>query len=739
MTKPPIVRFILCCLLAGSAIRPLPSHATDAATPAVDPYENYLKNSADFHRVKQDKSWALNAWPSWTYMPWYYQWTIGHNKAGGDFSNKNGYNGAFLDHGDTRNLDWIETHQLRFYMDHTAGKGDLYLFNKKTNDAQRLKKELPNNGVRVVPLNANTTKNLKATIRQNVEAVKQSPLRSAYALDDEISAGSFVRPYNWRLIENYAPYHSWLMEVYGQGQTPEYEKPWITYNDIRKKLPVWTIGEFDCGQLMDQWTFNDAYWANYLGDLVEYANSVDPSTPCGFVGGQSPNAMGGYDYARLMRKIQFIEAYNIGSSQAVIRSFNPHNALPTVTTHFHRSVKDSIWQSWYYIAQGNRGHIGWVQDWFDGTTPKAWHQSLAPHYREISEKIGPLQAGSEWLHDGVAIYYSHPSIQMSWIMDAEAHGSTWPNRNGDHRLGTSHLVRKAWENMLRDSGFQFKHLSYIDLVRNDDALDGFKVLILPATYCLSDAEARRIRDFANRGGTVIADFLPGVFDHHGRGRKNGGALDDLFEVQHDPTLKPSDVFSERLWAETDQDANFSYSSYQGLLSNKNTNLRHPSGFARAVRKLPTNNKNSFGNGAGVLMNLSPQWYHVLRGQGFEKAEARSLFMEHLRKAGVKARVRIMNPTEVSFAYEITYWKKNGRIMLFLIMNPEVTGSSAGGGNSQGLKTQKINVTLKFQNPIKQVRNERKDQDLGDGDIFTIDWIGNEAVVLSYKLDHRKKR
>ncbi len=55
---------------------------------------------------------------------------------------------------------------------------------------------------------------------------------------------------------------------------------------------------------------------------------LDPSTPCGFVGGQSPNAFGGFDYAKLMRKVQFLESYNVGGSQAIIRSFNPHNAIP---------------------------------------------------------------------------------------------------------------------------------------------------------------------------------------------------------------------------------------------------------------------------------------------------------------------------------------------------------------------------------------------------------------------------
>ncbi|MFK5923223.1 MAG: beta-galactosidase trimerization domain-containing protein [Verrucomicrobiota bacterium] len=723
MPKSPITPFLIFGLLF------IATHLC-AAAPA-DPYENYLKNSKDFHRVKQDKNWILKAWPSWLYMPWYYQWGIGHKQAGADFSKKHGYNGAFLDHGDTQNLAWIEKNQLRFYMDHTAGKGSLYLYNKKPQDKTRLKNELPGNGVRPVALNASTTQDLKKQIFHNIEQVRHSPQRAAYALDDEISSGSFVRPCTWRLIEDFAPYLSWLDGIYGKGNKPDYKRPWITYDDLRKKLPNWTLAEFDCGQLMDQWTFNDAYWANYLGDLVAYSNSIDPATPCGFVGGQSPSAMGGYDYARLMRKIQFIEAYNIGSSQAVIRSFNPHNALPTVTTHFHRSVNDTIWQAWYYLAQGNRGHIGWVQDWFDGKKPKSWHQAVAPHYLEIAEKISPLLADAEWLHDGVAIYYSHPSIQMSWILDAEAHGSTWPNRNSDHRLGTSHLVRKAWENMLRDSGYQFSHLSYIDLVQNEQALDKFKVLILPATYCLSEAEARRIRAFVLRGGTVIADFLPGVFDQHGRGRNTGGVLDDVFAIQHQSSWKATDIFSVHLWVEADQEANFYFKSYEDLLDKNNNPLRHPAGFARAARNLESDSSHSYGEGKAVLMNLSPQWYHALRGQGAKAAASRSVFMKHLGEAGIQSPVRLSNNLEEVFGYEITYWKKDNRTLLFLIMNPEVTGTSTGGGNSQGLKTKKITVTLEFQKPVDQVRNELNGKILGDGKKFTIDWITNKAVVLSF--------
>jgi len=180
--------------------------------------------------------------------------------------------------------------------------------------------------------------------------------------------------------------------------------------EIRPHLAGWSIREFDASPLLDQWSFNDSVWSNFLGELMEYANSVDPRTPCGIVGGQAPSAFGGYDYARLMRKIQFIEAYNLGSSQAIIRSFNPRNALPAVTTHFHQSVEDDIWQVWYSLAHGNRGHIGWVEGWFDGERPRPWHEQVAPHYREAGGKIGPLLEGAQWRHDGVALYYSHPSI-----------------------------------------------------------------------------------------------------------------------------------------------------------------------------------------------------------------------------------------------------------------------------------------------------------------------------------------
>ena len=707
---------LLAALLAVAAERGL----------AQDAYETYVKTSRDFQRVKQDKAWALKAWPSWTYMPWTFRWGLGYDDASAKWSRDHGYNGAFLDHAYTRvggvdKLAWINQHKLRFYNDHTAAKGYLYLKGRGGGKLHRP-------GLRTVPINDALVAKLKGIMTQKINALKASPQRAAYALDDEVSWGSFVKPCFWRLNEDDAAYRKWLEQVYGRGNAPGHQG-WVSYDAVRSKLARWAVKDFDCSQICDQLSYNDSLWANFVGDLVAHANRIDPATPCGFVGGQQPCAFGGYDYAKTMRKIQFIEAYDYGDSQAVVRSFNPRNALPQVTTHFHKRVADTIWQTWYYLAQGNRGFIGWVDKWFDGNTPEDWHKAVAPHYKEAGGKIGPLVGGAEWIHDGVAIYYSQPSLQMNWILDAESHRGTWMRRFTDATISGGALARKAWCNMLRDSGVQFSFVDYATVIQQGVPKE-YSVLILPAILAISDAEARQIKAFCKAGGTVIADYMPGLWDQHGRGRKAGGALDDMFGVKHDPGMKAADVFQPMLWVEVNQDAHYSFKSYDEYLSG-NKSIRHACGFHQAVRAAGVDRVAPFGRGKAALMNLSPVYYNAHRVNGMKPAAGRKTFMKHVHAAGPAPWVRIANAGEKTFGYEITYWRKGGRTILFLVMNAERRANMLGGGNSVGLKADKVDITLKFTKPIQAVRDERAAKALPDGDTFTFAWTMNEAVVLSF--------
>ncbi|MBI2300414.1 MAG: beta-galactosidase trimerization domain-containing protein, partial [Armatimonadetes bacterium] len=414
----------------------------------------------------------------------------------------------------------------------------------------------------------------------------------------------------------------------------------------------------------------------------------------------------------------------------IIRSFSPDNALPQVTTHFHsdqRGTANDIWQSWYYFAHGNRGMIGWVEGWFDGATPRPWLAEYRDTLKELGGVQGSKQVGAKWLHDGVAIYYSHPSIQVSWCLDIEPHGRTWGNRNGsDHRLGTSHLVRRAWEDLLTDSGLQYNFVAY-DQVATAGVPEEYKVLILPACYALSDLEAERITEFCRRGGTVIADFGCGVFDQHGTGRKSG-ALDELFGVRHDGTETKADWFSGKLWVEADQDAGYAPASWRALLDT--LSCPQQDGFAVAEHRLPVRTVRQVGQGTAVCLNLSPQRYLQYREEGAATDAHRQVFVGPVL-AAVKPWVKVVSGGRPWPNAEVTYWTKDGRTLLFVMQKVATGGDPAGGNWAEKVVDQPVSVTVELDHPVRDAVDERTGKRLGDGRSFGLRFRSVEAGMLSF--------
>ena len=105
--------------------------------------------------------------------------------------------------------------------------------------------------------------------------------------------------------------------------------------------------------------------------------------------------------------------------------------------------------------------------------------------------------------DPIGIYYSHPSIQAGWAMDALVHGRTWPNRLSsiDNANQSSGVLRKVWCKTLEDLGFQYDFINYLDVKESKiDLNKQFKLIILPKTMCLSQIEADAFRQFVENGG-----------------------------------------------------------------------------------------------------------------------------------------------------------------------------------------------------------------------------------------------
>ena len=168
-------------------------------------------------------------WNTWVYMPWRYQWTIGTEDRGGQFCRDFGINGGFTDHGEGP-LDWLEKWHLLFYNDHTAGKGILYLrgANQRENFVayQRDPRAIRSGTDGPQPIDAAQLKRLQELITRNIGQLHASPMRVAYALDDEISWGAFVQPLPWRLNDDDQAYADWLRRYYGgKSPAPQYVTP----------------------------------------------------------------------------------------------------------------------------------------------------------------------------------------------------------------------------------------------------------------------------------------------------------------------------------------------------------------------------------------------------------------------------------------------------------------------------------------------------------------------------------
>jgi Beta-galactosidase trimerisation domain len=736
----------LCCAALLACPTP-PETAAPAALPeaietppegaANDPYLAYLATAPEYRPVDLSPE-RLARWDAWLYMPWRYRWAIGTEEAGGKFAQQHGMRGGVSNQG-RGPLDWLTRWGLRFYNDHTAGKGGLHLllpadFRRLQADPRAVR--TGRDGPR--PLDAALLAELEAEIDRNVARVGASPLRVAYALDDEPSWGSFVRPVAWRVNGDDEAYGRWLRGYYGPGRAPTPQL--VTPEHSRAQLDR-PLADIDLSPLLDRLSYNDSVWANFVGDLVRHANREDPATPAGLVGLQAPNAWGGYDYAKLAGKIQFAEAYDVGSAQEILRSFLP--AAPRAVTHFHRAAPgrpeaapeaadDDVWLTWRTFAHGHRGLIGWVDDgWFDGARPRPWLARYGRTLREIGETHAAKLVGARFLHDGIALYYSHPSIQVSWCLDAEPHAATWPNRDRDHRLGTSHNVRRAWELLLNDAGLQYDFLAY-DQVARHGVPAGYRVLILPACYALSDAEARRIEQFAAAGGTVVADFACGLFDQHGRGRRQG-ALDRLFGVRHDGTETRRDFFGGRLWVESDQEAGYKADRYRYLLDTV-ASPQHQ-GFATPERRLPAGTDpgqwRRAGRGTAAYLNLSPQRYLQYRQEGTAGEARRQLFLRPVLEAGVVPRARLTSNGQPVPNLEVLSWSKAGRTLMLVVQNPETAGTSQGGGHAAELRRGTIPLRLELPRPVQGARDERTGRGLPDGRAFDFQLDLTEAVFFSF--------
>ncbi len=262
----------------------------------------------------------------------------------------------------------------------------------------------------------------------------------------------------------------------------------------------------------------DIAFAGAVRAGTDAVHRADPAALSAIEGAQVPG-WGGYDYGRLANAVDVMEIYDSGNSLEIAHGLNP--ALIPLHTIFETGLRadHSTWQD---MLRGGRGLIVW-DELNDTVTPAG---EPGPRGRALAvvtaslRVVAPALIASQPAVSPVAMLYSQASFRTRWMLDQLPRGAAWSDRDAERELDDNawRAARRQMVDRLTQLGIQPRWLSSETLEGGSLREASPRVLMLPHAIALSMAELDEIRRFAARGGTVLADTEPGIFDQHSRRR-----------------------------------------------------------------------------------------------------------------------------------------------------------------------------------------------------------------------------
>ncbi len=344
-----------------------------------------------------------------------------------------------------------------------------------------------------------------------------------YNLGDESGIADLAAPWDYDLApSSLGAFRAWLRR--GYSTLDALNAQWGTaYRDWDAVQPELTDaamrrtdGNFSAWS--DFKAFMDVAFADAVRAGADAVHRADPAGLAGLEGAQVPG-WGGYDYGRLAPAVDVMEIYDTGNALELAHAFNP--ALLPLGTAFSTGPRE-VYRAWRELLRGSRGMVVWDEAG-DVVTPDG---AAGPRGRFLQGLAGALRVVAPALLTAtprpspVAVLYSQDSFRLGWLLDQQPKGSAWSNRDSERENDDNpwRAARRQAAANLAGLGLQPRWLTAETLAGGALRDAGLRVLMLPHAIALGDAELTEIRAFAARGGTVLADTEPGVFDGHGRRR-----------------------------------------------------------------------------------------------------------------------------------------------------------------------------------------------------------------------------
>ena len=304
----------------------------------------------------------------------------------------------------------------------------------------------------------------------------------------------------------------------------------------------------------DHRAYMEKMYADGLAFLRKEIQKLDPGSFVGMEG----SACG--DIELTMGQLDYYGPYSHCVNDEVMRSFckaairsNWHGGYPN-NTHGGRIryplilleglVKGSINTNSYYLAWPGHNHSILAAD---GRISE-FGLSQAETMKQLNEGLAQLLVRNKLMQRGVMIYWS-PKSQTALLLDSRCGDPVAKSRMWglqDETLDMHEWSHSFWDPQTitpvlewayhRGEGIEFVSARTLERLRK------CRVLFLCSTAALSDKEATAIHQFVFNGGTVIADFAPGVLNEH-LAPRTSSVLPELFGESSFETLHPPEKWN----------------------------------------------------------------------------------------------------------------------------------------------------------------------------------------------------
>src|SRR6185369_1955970 len=522
-----------------------------------------------------------------------------------------------------------------------------------------------------------------------------------YFVGDEGSLTSYgdAVDFDWN-PHTLADFRIWLQQQYGTLTALNNE--WRTHFNDWNSVTPYTTDEARKSRNFAPWadhrTFMEITFARAYQTARDAASEGDPDAHIAVSGTQATNAYNGADWSRLDRVIDDFLSYDGGNQWDMHRSFAKPNAMIGFWTGYGShglAVQNAIWTA--AINNVLHPNIFWMYSFLNpDLTHSASARDMGKAFSSLrSEGVGKLLMESTRRQDGIAVYYSMPSIHAASILGYHQRSSDDDDEVPDKTRLSFTANRDGWVKTIKDLGLQFDFVSSEDVAIRGISNDKYRVVILPLAFALSDDEVERLAEFVTRGGVVIADAAPGWMDQHCAWRTND-KVNKLF----------------------------------GIVS--------PSPDKLDIKPASDNNpaiENRTGAGWTIYLNTTLDQYPKLRAAKFGGEWYRQIVGAIFEKAGVKPAIEVTSPDgkALSQAQIVRYQFGDAQIVAIVKDNVGIAGVVGQDGvttytdaNLGQVAKQELTIKLPRKFYVADVRSGKQ---LGFTDVVHSSILVGDALVL----------